>query len=49
MAKMAIAARICVKKTRLIKYFRKLIKNFNLHKDIKKDAGCRLSVVRNKK
>jgi len=49
MAKMAIAARIWVKKTRLNKYFRKLIKNFNLHKDIKKDAGCRLSVVRNKK
>jgi len=46
---MAMATRIWVKKTRLIKYFRKLIKNFNLHKDIKKDAGCRLSVVRNKK
>ena len=30
-----MAARIWAKKTRLVKYFRKLIRKFNLHKDIK--------------
>jgi hypothetical protein len=32
---MAIAAIIWAKKTRLLRYFRKLIKKFNLSKDIK--------------